>query len=152
MPGRPKPTAVKKLQGTLYKTRLNTQEPSDLIDASQMEPPDYLSEKAKEMWRFSVMQLPKNMLATLDWSAFAAWADTQGKIVEIEEILQREGLTYVNEKTGVTYAHPLLKEQDQLKNLLRGYITELGFSPSSRARVHTFGGKKTGEENGFDEL
>ena len=58
MPGRPKPTAVKKLQGTLYKKRLNTQEPTDLIDASQMEPPDYLSEKAKEMWRFSVMQLP----------------------------------------------------------------------------------------------
>ena len=38
--GRPmKPTAVKKLQGTLYKKRLNTEEPKDLRDASQMEPP-----------------------------------------------------------------------------------------------------------------
>ena len=151
--GRPmKPTAVKKLQGTLYKKRLNTEEPKDLRDASQMEPPAYLDDTAKEMWQFSVSQLPKNMLATLDWSAFAMWADTMSKIIAIEKIIQQEGLTYTNEKTGTVYAHPLLKEQDQLKNLLRGYIAELGFSPSSRARVHTFGGKKTGEENGLDEL
>ena len=129
-----KPTAIKKLQGTLQPCRTNFNEPVPKKALNTVEPPDFLSKTARDLWVF----------------AFACWADTMAKIIECQEILNREGHTVIDEKLGVSKPHPMLKMQNDLKCILRGYLTELGFTPASRSKVsvHT----KTENKNPFADL
>lgn len=137
MGGRPrKPTAVKKLQGTLQPCRTNELEPMPSHALKSVAVPDYLSDKAKEIWLFAIEQAPEAMLTGLDFSVMAQWADTMAKIIECEEIIKREGLTIIDDKTGLSKPHPIAKWQDTLKYTLKGYLTELGFTPASRSKVN----------------
>lgn len=137
MGGRPrKPTAVKKLQGTLQPCRTNELEPMPSHALKSVAVPDYLSDKAKEIWLFAVSQAPEAMLTSLDFAVMAQWADTMAKIIECEEIIKREGLTIIDDKTGLSKPHPIAKWQDTLKYTLKGYLTELGFTPASRSKVN----------------
>lgn len=63
------------------------------------------------------------------------WADTVSKILELEAILQHEGLMLTDEKTGKRVVNPVLKQQNELKYILKNYLTELGFTPASRSKV-----------------
>lgn len=145
-----KPTAIKKLQGTLQPCRTNYNEPIPKKALNTIEPPTYLSDTARDLWQFAVQQAPDELLTSLDFSVFSCWADTMAKIIECEKILKSEGTTVMDEKTGVSKPHPMLKMQNDLKYLLRGYLTELGFTPASRSKVsvHT----KTENKNGFIDL
>jgi P27 family predicted phage terminase small subunit len=137
MGGRPrKPTAVKKLQGTLQPCRTNELEPMPSHALKSVAVPDYLSDKAKEIWLFAIEQAPEAMLTGLDFSVMAQWADTMAKIIECEEVLQREGMYIEDTKTGLSKPHPMAKFQDSLKYTLRIYLTELGFTPASRSKVN----------------
>ena len=61
---------------------------------------------------------------------------TMAKIIECEEVLKKEGLFVQDEKTGLSKPHPLAKWQDALRYTLKGYLTELGFTPASRSKVN----------------
>ena len=151
MGGRPrKPTMVKSLQGTLRKCRVNELEPMPQTVLAKVKAPDYLSAKARDLWNFAVEQAPEAMLTSLDFSVFANWADTMAKIIECEEVLKREGLFIYDEKTGISKPHPVAKHQNDLKHLLRGYLTELGFTPASRSKVNM--STKPKDENEFLSL
>ncbi|MDY6323259.1 MAG: phage terminase small subunit P27 family [Succinivibrio sp.] len=143
-----KPTAIKALQGTLQPCRTNKNEPVPELKISQIDPPEYLNPVAKKAWLFAVSQMPEGMVTGLDFSVFALWADTYSKILELESAIQHQGLTVFDEKRGYDIPNPLLKAQNELKQVLRGYITELGFSPASRSKV-SVQSKKKEETNGF---
>lgn len=143
-----KPTALKTLEGTLRKDRTNPKEPVPELKISQIDPPLWLNQVAKDAWKFAVSQMPERMLTGLDFSVFALWADTYSKILELEAALQHQGLTVLDEKRGLEVPNPLLKAQNELKQVIRGYISELGFSPASRSKVSVSDGKKA-ETNGF---
>lgn len=152
-----KPTAIKKLQGTLQPCRTNKDEPVISIDIKQIEPPEYLDDKAKDIWRFAVEQCPEGMLTSIDFSILAQWADTVAKIIVCEKVLQREGMFIVKEPswdkegTPIAHPHPMLKTQNELKFILKSILTELGFTPASRSKVSCV--KKTDENrNGFLDL
>lgn len=145
-----KPTAIKKLQGTLQKCRTNFNEPVPDTFLQQIEPPSYLSQVAQEMWKFAVAQAPKEMLTSLDFAVLATWADTQAKIIECEEEIQRYGLFVEDEKTGRRMANKALAQQNELKSLLLRYLAELGFTPASRSKVSIK--KKEDPKNGFVDL
>lgn len=151
MAGRPrKPTAVKRLQGTLQPCRTNKNEPQPQTSLKCIQAPDFLSEKAKSLWDFALAQAPEAMLTSLDFSVFANWADTMAKIIECEEIIKQQGLFIVDEKTGIAKPHPMAKFQDNLKYTLKAYLTELGFTPASRSKVNIQ--PKDKEENEFLNL
>lgn len=145
-----KPTAIKKLQGTLQPCRTNFNEPVPEHALKTVLPPDYLSSKAKELWSFALDQAPEEMLTTLDFSVFACWADTMAKILDCEETLNREGLSFTDPDTGISKPHPMLRMQNELKTILRMYLTELGFTPASRSKVSI--SKKKEKTNGFANL
>ena len=72
MAGRkPKPTAMKKLEGNLEKRKLNTKEP---IPANGMpEYPEWLLPEAKKQWeRVADMMNQMDVLTEVDMAAFAA--------------------------------------------------------------------------------
>jgi len=146
-----KPTQIKKLQGTLQRCRTNFNEPVPQMPIDNIEPPGWLSDFAKDAWRFAVSQMPEGMLTSLDWVTFTMWADTYSKIVELDANLRHVGLTIVDEKKGIEVPNPMLREQTALKQTLAKYLSELGFTPASRSRV-SVNTKKEAEKNPFIDL
>lgn len=138
MGGRPrKPTAVKKLQGTLQKCRTNPLEPQPQIDLKSVLPPDYLTESAKEIWTFALMQAPEGMLSSLDFSIFAEWVILFDQFVKLSEGLKAQG-TFVRDTDGNQQVNNIINSITKTATILRGIENELGFTPASRSKVSSF--------------
>lgn len=139
MGGRPrKPTAVKKLQGTLQKCRTNALEPIPQIDLKQFtEPPEYLTETAKEIWSFALQQVPEGMLSSLDYSIFAEWVILFDQFVILSEGLKNQG-TFVRDADGNQTVNGIINSITKTATILRGIENELGFTPASRSKVSSF--------------
>ncbi len=145
-----KPTAVKKLQGTLQPCRTNANEPIPQTPLSHIKPPTHLSRVAKQAWTFAISQAPEELLSTLDFSLFEQWATIYAQLVEIQKILKNEGYFITDAETGFSRPHALLKTQVILQDTLRRYMTEMGFTPASRSKISV--SKKTESKNEFLEL
>ena len=152
MGGRPrKPTAVKKLQGTLQKCRTNPAEPTPQNDLKAMTPPEYLTDSAKEIWAFALSQAPEGMLSTLDFGIFSEWAVVYDQFLTISESIKKGG-TLRRETNGELVPSPLLSKLHSTITLLRGLQSDLGFTPSSRSRVVSFGKESEKTGNKFADL
>lgn len=152
MAGRPrKPTAVKKLQGTLQKCRANLAEPTPQNDLKAMTPPEYLTDSAKEIWAFALSQAPEGMLSTLDFGIFSEWAVVYDQFLTISESIKKGG-TLRRETDGELVPSPLLSKLHSTITLLRGLQSDLGFTPSSRSRVVSFGKESEKTGNKFADL
>lgn len=152
MGGRPrKPTAVKKLQGTLQKCRANPAEPTPQNDLKAMTPPEYLTDSAKEIWAFALSQAPEGMLSTLDFGIFSEWAVVYDQFLTISESIKKGG-TLRRETDGELVPSPLLSKLHSTITLLRGLQSDLGFTPSSRSRVVSFGKDTEKTGNKFSDL
>lgn len=152
MGGRPrKPTAVKRLQGTLQKCRTNPAEPTPPNDLKAMTPPEYLTDSAKEIWAFALSQAPEGMLSTLDFGIFSEWAVVYDQFLTISESIKKGG-TLRRETDGELVASPLLSKLHSTITLLRGLQSDLGFTPSSRSRVVSFGKDTEKTGNKFSDL
>lgn len=152
MGGRPrKPTAVKKLQGTLQKCRANPAEPTPQNDLKAMTPPEYLTDSAKEIWAFALSQAPEGMLSTLDFGIFSEWAVVYDQFLTISESIKKGG-TLRRETDGELVPSPLLSKLHSTITLLRGLQSDLGFTPSSRSRVVSFGKESEKTGNKFSDL
>lgn len=69
---KPLPTLIKKNKGTLQKCRTNKREPKPKTLLG--EPPEQLSEGAKQAWRLAIACAPQGLLTGLDANILAAWA------------------------------------------------------------------------------
>ena len=139
MGGRPrKPTAVKKLQGTLQKCRTNALEPVPQIDLKQFtEPPEYLTESAKDIWTFALQQAPEGMLSSLDYSIFSEWVILYDQFIKLSEGLTSQG-TFVRDADGNQQVNNIINSITKTATILRGIENELGFTPASRSKVSSF--------------
>ena len=154
MGGRPrKPTAVKKLQGTLQKCRTNPAEPIPPNDLKAMAPPEYLTDSAKEIWIFALSQAPEGMLSTLDFGLLSEWAVVYDQFLTISAGIKRDG-TLQETADGELIASPLLAKLNATISLLRGLQSDLGFTPASRSKVVSFGKRPEagGSGNKFADL
>jgi hypothetical protein len=77
MAGRkPLPVAVKKIKGTLQKCRTNPNEPRPMGKLG--DPPEYMSDIAKEAWTYAVENAPPGLLSSLDAAVLERWANCAG--------------------------------------------------------------------------
>lgn len=98
MAGRkPKPTAVKKLEGNPGKRKLNTKEP---IPAKGMpECPEWLLAEAKKEWeRLADLMNQMGVLTEVDMAAFAAYCQSYARWKEAQEHISSEGSTFEIDK------------------------------------------------------
>ena len=139
MGGRPrKPTAVKKLQGTLQKCRTNPLEPQPQFDLKDFtEPPEYLTESAKDIWTFALQQAPEGMLSSLDYSIFSEWVILYDQFIKLSEGLKAQG-TFVRDADGNQTVNNIINSITKTATILRGIENELGFTPASRSKVSSF--------------
>lgn len=136
MAGRkPLPAAVKKIKGTLQKCPANPHEPRP---GGQLgEPPEYMSDIAKEAWIYAVENAPPGLLSSLDASVLERWANCAGLYREALGKINRSGVAGMIMKTpsGILRRSPLMDVIRDLAQEMKGYETEMGFTPASRSRV-----------------
>lgn len=104
MAGRkPKPTAVKKLEGNPGKRKLNTKEP---VPAKGMPAcPDWLMPEAKKEWeRLAKLMNQMGVLTEVDMAAFAAYCQSYARWKEAQEhIWEKQGHLLATEGNVIHY-------------------------------------------------
>lgn len=150
MAGRkPKPTAIKKLNGNPGKRPLNKNEP--MPETAEPDMPVGLNAVAQEEWRRIVPILLKNKVLTVaDGAALAGYCRTFAMIRQAQAEIDALGITlkepiYGTEIDPVTQKpkviavkikkNPAVTVAHECERLLRAYESDFGMSPSSRSRV-----------------
>lgn len=91
---------------------------------------------ASKLWDFLVETLAaQEVLAPTDGPILTALCSAYSRLIRVREILAKESLVVVNEKNGATKAHPLLNVEAGAASEVHRYASELGLSPTARARV-----------------
>ena len=122
---KPKPTAIKRLEGNPGKRPLNIYEPKPLKKAPTC--PDWLDEEAKREWR----RLAKTMeamgvLTEADRAAFATYCDAYSKWKTATEFIDQHGLIfktpsgYIQQVPQVSIAQTCSEILDEMDELLDG--------------------------------
>jgi P27 family predicted phage terminase small subunit len=145
MPYPKKPTALKILQGTDRADRRNKNEPKPPVSAPN--PPEHLSEYAKEEWdNITKILLPLGLLTELDKAALSGYCQAYGRWRLAEEQLNKESLV-IETQSGNVIQNPLVGIANKAMEHMRKFICIFGLSPADRSRVSVEKPKK--EENRF---
>ena len=131
---KPKPTAIKVLEGNPGKRQLNTNEPR----LSQKKPPacpNWLEDEAKAEWK----RLAKNLfelglLTDLDVAAFASYCQAYARWKEAEEFITQHG-SIVKTKTGYWQQIPQVSIAHSNQKIMMQAAAEFGLTPSARSRM-----------------
>lgn len=131
--GKPKPTALKILQGNPGGRPLNQNEPKPPSGRPKM--PNWISDRARKHWKLNAGTLfSKSLLTKFDSAAFAGMCECLAGLEESNEILKRDGPVILGQ-SGAPIKHPMANYKKDMLTLLRGYVSEFGLTPSSRSRV-----------------
>ncbi len=130
----PKPVALKILQGNPGKRPLTAQEPQvDL--AQEAEPPEWMTDFGKELWRRLVPQLLKARLLTeVDYAGLQMACEAYSVWREMTEFLNEYGRIQTSQ-TGYEQARPEVSMQKQALDSYNKFMSEFGLSPSARSRL-----------------
>ena len=129
------PTEIKRIKGTLQACRTNPREPRP--GGFLGDPPDYMAETAKDAWRYAVTNAPPGLLSALDAAVLERWANCAALYREALGKINRAGVSGMLIKTpnGTLRRSPLMDVIRDLATEMKGYETEMGFTPASRSRV-----------------
>ena len=130
---KPKPTALKRLQGTPGKRPLNDKEP----DVSNKKPrcPSWLSPSAKVEWRRIAGVLHEaGLLTYVDRAALAGYCQAYGRWKDAEEQLETAPLMLETDK-GYCYPNPLIGIARGAFEDMSKMAAEFGMTPSARSRL-----------------
>jgi P27 family predicted phage terminase small subunit len=95
---KPKPTAIKVLEGNPGKRSLNTAEPKPVKKAPRC--PAWLEDEAKKEWKRMSKQLEQlGILTEIDMAAFAGYCQAYARWKEAEEFITQHG-TIVKTPSG----------------------------------------------------
>ena len=117
------PTAFHRLYGNPQRLKLEGREP--IAPGTLDQPPDWLTERQKDGWRYAIANAPKRVLKKIDRGPLAVWV--------VAEDLHMQATDTLN---SVPYARDIvsavLRKQSELMLLCASL---LGFSPKSRRHL-----------------
>ena len=131
---KPKPTALKKLQGNPGKRPLNKKEPQPRI-VSLLDPPGWLGQHGKEEWVRVVRDLPKGMVTVLDRAVLENYCAAYDEWRTCLTMIKKYGRT--QENNGRRFNSPYVSQCQRARLDLNRFAAELGFTPSARSRVRS---------------
>ena len=148
MAGRkPKPTAVKKLEGNPGKRKLNTKEP--MPGKGMPDCPKWLLPEAKEEWNRLCEKLNQmGVLTEIDRAAFAAYCQSYARWKEAQEHINSEGATYETEN-GMQRPNPYVAIRNTEQRLMMSAASEPGLTTSARSRIMA---ASSANKNDVDEM
>lgn len=130
---KPKPGALHDLHGNPGK---RTRPPEPEAPGLLHEPPEWLSEDAKESWRYAMAHAPRNVLRRIDRGLLVGWCVAESLHREATMKQEQAGsLVYKPKGSEVFIQSPWLAIINKQFQLMLKAASELGFSPVSRPRL-----------------
>ena len=130
---KPKPTALKLIEGNPGKRPINVHEPKP--PAARPTSPSHLSPTAKAEWKRLAGVLHRiGLLTQADRTALAANCQAYGKWVEAERKLA-ETPPLLKMPSGYIPVSPWVTISNKQAELMARYMAELGLTPSARSRL-----------------
>jgi P27 family predicted phage terminase small subunit len=129
---KPKPTHLKLLEGNPGKRKINRREPRP--KGGKLLPPAWLRKEAKAEWRRVLAAMPPGLYTQADRQLLVQYCQNVARVAEIEKIIREQGLTFVTDN-GYIAQRPEVGMLNRLQTQIRQTCSELGLSPTSRARL-----------------
>lgn len=130
---KPKPTAIKKLEGNPGKRTLNSKEPKP--KASIPSCPSHIKGAARLEWNRIVKELHAlGILTQVDRAALASYCGAYGHWVDAEKHLAEEDAVIITDK-GNMVQNPYMQIAKRSMDQMVKFAAEFGMTPSSRSRV-----------------
>lgn len=134
---KPKPTALKVLQGTFRRDRHAAE--VQHVEAKWPDPPAHLSRRERKLWRRIGRECGP-------WVTLCDWPTINGVVSLLDRLLTIQAAQRASEDAGRPLtadgkpnaepaANPLYVMELKFWTALRGYIAILGLSPADRARM-----------------
>lgn len=131
---KPKPTAVKELEGNPGKRALNHAEPQPASDKPTC--PSHIKGEARKEWnRISKDLHAAGLLTKIDKAALAIYCQAWERWVEAEEQLKKVG-PVVKSPSGYPVLNPFWSVANKAMSQMQKALVEFGMTPSSRSRIH----------------
>ena len=130
---KPKPTALKALEGNPGKRVLNQFEPKPEKKAPKC--PSWLEPEAKKEWRRTAKQLEQlGILSEIDMAAYAGYCQAYARWKEAEEFMSKHG-TIVKTPSGYWQQVPQVSIAQTYLKIMNKFCEQFGLTPSSRSRI-----------------
>jgi P27 family predicted phage terminase small subunit len=138
---RPKPTALKLVDGTARPDRMNPDEP--IPPSGEVKCPVWLHGRARRVWReLEPVLKAMGVLTVADVAMFAALCETQAEFIDAREDVRKRGIEIERkryDKQGREFYlvedNPSVRIASDAGKRLKALMVEFGMSPSSRTRV-----------------
>ncbi len=130
---KPKPTAIKELEGNPGKRQLNTNEPKPAARAPSC--PKWLEPDAKKEWRRLAKQMEQlGILTEVDMAAFAGYCQAYARWKAAEEFISKHG-AIVKTPSGYWQQIPQVSIAQQYLKQMNKFCEQFGLTPASRSRI-----------------
>ena len=130
---KPKPTAVKVLEGNPGKRSLNTQEPQPRKKAPRC--PVWLEEEAKKEWKRMAKQMEQlGILTEVDMAAFAGYCQAYARWKEAEKFITQHG-SIVKTPSGYWQQVPQVSIAQTYLKIINKFCEQFGLTPAARSRI-----------------
>ena len=137
---KPKPTALKVLEGNPGKRPLNDREP--VPPKGSIQCPTWLLPEAKKEWRRLAPSLEAlGVLTMVDLQAFAGYCQAYARWKEAEEFLTQRGSIFKT-PSGYLQQVPQVSIAQQNLKIMQSFCSEFGLTPATRARIAAAGGMR----------
>lgn len=93
-----------------------------------------MTETQKDGWRYAIAHAPNGLLKRLDQSALALWVIAEANFREASQKLDQFGMI-IKSPNGMPMPSPYSSELKRYGMLMLKAASELGFSPSARAKI-----------------
>ena len=130
---KPKPTALKVLEGNPGKRPLNKNEPQPEKKAPRC--PSWLEPEAKKEWKRMAKTLETiGVLTQVDKAAFAGYCQAYARWKEAEEFLSKYG-TIFKTPSGYIQQVPQVSIAQTYLKVMKDFCSEFGLTPAARTRI-----------------
>lgn len=130
---KPKPTAVRKLQGNPGKRPLNRHEARP--DKARPRCPGWVHDEGKKLWRRIAGRLhDAGLLTYVDGSMFAILCDSYGRMIESQAKCAEFG-SVIQTTNGNLIINPYQSVANRARGEFIKAAAEFGLSPSARSRI-----------------
>jgi len=130
---KPKPTAIKVLEGNPGRRPLCNNEPMPEKVAPKC--PTWLEPEAKKEWRRMTKTLEAiGVLTQVDTTAFAGYCQAYARWKEAEEFLSKHG-TIFKTPSGYIQQVPQVSIAQTYLKIMKDFCSEFGLTPAARSRI-----------------
>lgn len=147
---KPKPTAMKVLEGNPGKRPLNEHEPTP--PKGTLRCPTWLEAEAKKEWRRLAPSLEAmGVLTSVDITAFSGYCQAYARWKEVEEFISQHGSIFQT-PSGYVQQVPQVSIAQQNLKIMQSFCSEFGLTPATRSRIIANSGEGTDESDPMESL